>query len=173
MKQALINYMKNPKNDEVYTPEYAIKPLLKYIPPAWVIWECTDFGGSMITKVLKENGNTVISSHLKDNINFLTHEPEFQYDCIITNPPYSLKTEFLEKAYELNKPFSFLLPITTLEGKARGKIYREYDELEILVFDGRVEFYKGKNKIYFNTSWFCRNVLPKQLIFTELPKNVN
>ena len=32
MKQAMINYMQNIKNDELYTPEYAIKPLLKYLP---------------------------------------------------------------------------------------------------------------------------------------------
>jgi hypothetical protein len=70
----------------------------------------------------------------------------------------------------LNKKFSFLLPITSLEGKARGKIYRKYDEMEILVFDGRVTFYQGKNSIYFNTSWFNRGVLPKQLIFCELIK---
>jgi hypothetical protein len=170
MKKALINYIKNPKNDEVYTPVYAVEPLLKYINQNWKIWECTDFGSSMITKVLEKHGNKVISSHIKDDINFLTYEPNFEYDCIITNPPYSLKTEFLKRAYELNKPFCFLLPITALEGKARGALYRKYNELEILVFDGRVEFYEGKNKIYFNTSWFCRNVLPKQLIFTELIK---
>jgi len=31
MKQAMINYVKNPKNDELYTPEYAVYPLLPYL----------------------------------------------------------------------------------------------------------------------------------------------
>lgn len=170
MKQAMINYMKNPKNDEVFTPSYAVKPILQYIPSHWVCWEPTDFGSSEITKELRMNGNTVITSHIDDDQNFFDYEPDEHYDIIITNPPYSLKTEFLERAYKLDKKFAFLLPITSLEGKARGKVYREYDELELLVFDGRVEFYKGKNSIYFNTSWFCRNVLPKQLVFYELKK---
>jgi len=168
MKQAMISYMQKPKNDEVFTPDYAIKPLMPYIDKDWVIWEPTDFGGSRITENFREVGYKVITSHIKDEQNFFEYEPDEHYDIIITNPPYSLKTEFLERAYSLNKKFSFLLPITSLEGKARGKIYRQYDQMEILVFDGRVEFYKGKNKIYFNTSWFCRNVLPKQLIFCEL-----
>jgi len=171
MKKAMIAYMKKPKNDEIYTPEYAIKPLLKYINKDWVVWEPTDFGNSKITEVLRKHGNEVLTSHINNNKNFFDYEPEEHYDIIITNPPYSLKTEFLQRVYELNKKFCFLLPITSLEGKARGKIYQKYNgELEVLIFDGRVEFYQGKNTIYFNTSWFCRKVLPQQLIFTQLNK---
>ena len=31
MKQAMINYMQQEKNDELYTPEEAIYPILKYL----------------------------------------------------------------------------------------------------------------------------------------------
>ena len=122
MKQALIDYMKNGVNDELYTPDYAIDPLLKYLPKHITIWECTDFGESNITKVLKANGYEVISTHIKD-FNFLTDVPTFHFDAIITNPPYSLKDEFLEKCYEYGKPFALLLPITALEGIKRGGGY--------------------------------------------------
>ena len=57
MKKAMIDYMKNEKNDELYTPNYAIEPLLKYINNKDLkIWECTDYGGSNITKVLNGGG---------------------------------------------------------------------------------------------------------------------
>lgn len=56
MKKAMIDYMQNVKNDELYTPEYAIKPLLKYLPKGITIWECTDFGSSNITKLLIGGG---------------------------------------------------------------------------------------------------------------------
>lgn len=57
MKKAMIDYMKNEKNDELYTPDYAINPLLKYLPNKKLkIWECTDFGESNITKVLVGGG---------------------------------------------------------------------------------------------------------------------
>lgn len=96
---------------------------------------------------------------------------------IITNPPYSLKDEFIKKCYEWNKPFCLLLPITALEGKTRGKMFRKHG-IEVLVLDGRVQFMENMIKDYnkkksgnwFNTSWFCHNVLPQDLIFKELKK---
>lgn len=170
MKKAMIDYMKNEKNDELYTPEYAIKPLIKYLPKNIKIWECTDYGSSNITKVLKENGYEVITTH-KDNFDFLKDKADFEFDMIITNPPYSLKDEFMEKCYEYGKPFCLLLPLTSLEGIRRGKMYRQYG-IELLVFDKRCNFIyeNAKKSNWFNTSWFCYNVLPKQLIFEELIK---
>ncbi len=124
-KQAMIKYVKSEKNDEIYTPKYAIMPLLKYLPKNLVVWECTDFGDSNITNVLKENGFKVISTH-KDNFDFLRDNADFDFDIIITNPPYSLKDEFLQKCYEYGKPFCLLLPITSLEGIKRGELFRKY-----------------------------------------------
>lgn len=168
MKKAMINYIKNTKNDELYTPEYAIKPLLKYLSTDNVIWECTDFGKSNITKILKENGFKVISTS-KSNFDFLVDIPNFKFDMIITNPPYSLKDKFLKKCYEYNKPFCLLLPITSLEGVERGKLFRKYG-IELLVFDRRCIFINSNNikSNWFNTSWFCYKVLNKSLIFESL-----
>lgn len=168
MKKAMINYMKNEKNDELYTPNYAIEPLLKYLPKDKIIWECTDFGSSNITKLLKQYDYKVISTH-KDNFDFLTDIPNFDFDIIITNPPYSLKNEFLKKCYEYDKPFCLLLPLTSLEGIERGKMFREKG-IDVLVLDKRCDFMDNKKSNWFNTSWFCYKVLPKQLIFEELHK---
>ena len=52
----MINYIQKPKYDEIYTPEYAIKPLLNYLPKNITIWECTDYGGSNITSILCGGG---------------------------------------------------------------------------------------------------------------------
>lgn len=168
MKKAMINYMKNEKNDELYTPDYAIEPLLKYLPKDKIIWECTDFGSSNITKLLKQHDYKVISTH-KDNFDFLTDVPNFDFDMIITNPPYSLKNEFLKKCYQYDKPFCLLLPLTSLEGIERGKMFREKG-IDVLVLDKRCDFMDNKKSNWFNTSWFCYKVLPKQLIFEELHK---
>lgn len=168
MKAALINYIKNPKNDELYTPSYAVTPLIQYIKKGMKIWECTDFGSSEITKVFKENGFNVISTH-KNNFNFLTDKPDFDFDIIITNPPYTLKDEFIKKCYEYKKPFCLLLPITSLEGTMRGGLYRQFG-IQVMVFDKRINFMKTKKSNWFNCSWFCYNVLPQQLLFVKLEK---
>jgi hypothetical protein len=176
MKKAMIDYAQKEKFDDIYTPSYAIKPLLKYIPKNITVWECCDFGGSEITRLLKEHGCNVISTDKEEN--FFKYQPKEHFDMIITNPPYSLKDDFIKKCYEWEKPFCLLLPITALEGKKRGEMFRKYG-IEVLVFDGRVQFMgniikdfnKKKNSNWFNTSWFCYKVLPKQLIFEELKKD--
>lgn len=175
MKKAMIDYMQKKKFDDIYTPEYAIKPLLEYIPTNITIWECCDFGGSKITEVFLKHGCKVISTDKEEN--FFEYKPKEDFDMIITNPPYSLKDDFLRKCYKWDKPFCLLLPITALEGKARGEMFRKHG-IEVLVLDSRVQFMENMIKEYnkkksgnwFNTSWFCHNVLPEKLIFKELIK---
>lgn len=172
MKKTMLNYIQNPKFDNIYTPAYAVKPLLKYIPKGITVWECCDFGKSEITKVLKDYGCKVISTDKAEN--FFEYIPREPFDMIITNPPYSLKDAFIKKCYEWGKPFCLLLPITALEGKARGEMFRE-NGIEVLVFDARINFLKSmkenyKKNIWYNTSWFCHNVLPEKLIFEKLEK---
>lgn len=167
MKKTMIDYIKRGCFDELYTPEYAIKPLIKYLPKNVVIWECTDYGKSNITKILRNNGYKVVNTNKKE-IDFLQDNVDFKFDMIITNPPYSLKDEFIKRCYEYGKPFCLLLPITSLEGIERGKMFRK-NGIELLVLDKRIDF-NGKGKNWFNTSWFCYKILPKQLMFEELQK---
>lgn len=166
MKNVMIGYMKNVKNDEFYTPKEAIYPLLKYLDKNKIYWECTDFGDSNITKVLKENGFNVIATR-KEEFDFLKNDPVFDFGVIITNPPYSIKDKFLKKCYELDKPFALLLPITSLEGKIRGKLYREKG-IELVVLDKRINFMKEKKNVWFNTSWFCHKICNRQLNFEKV-----
>ncbi len=169
VKRALIEYKKRGKYDNYPTPPYAVKSLLKYIPKEWTIWECTGVN-SPITKVFRDAGYKVIETCIDHPINrmdFLTDKPDFEFDCIITNPPYSLKTEFLKKCYEYGKPFALLLPLTALEGVERNKLYRKYG-IQLLVFDRRVEFDENGRGVWFPVAWFCWKILPKDLIFEEL-----
>lgn len=165
MKKAMINYMKQEKNDELYTPKEAILPILKYLDKSKTYWECTDFGGSNITKILKENGFKVINTN-KVELDFLLDDP-LDCDVIITNPPYSIKDKFIKRCYEIGKPFMLLLPLTALEGKERNKLYKQYG-IELIILNKRINFMKEKNNVWFNTSWFCRGIADRQLNFEEV-----
>jgi len=102
-------------------------------------------------------------------------ESEFEKESeyIITNPPYSLKDMFLARAFEIGKPFAFLLPLTALEGIRRGKMFSD-NEIQILIPNRRFNFAnpigrKSKGSCWFATAWFCYKLnLPKQLNFIEL-----
>ena len=175
MKQTMINYIKNLKYDELYTPNEAVYPLLKYLPnfkdglnKHITIWECTDFGESNITKILRENGYNVVSTHINKDFDFLKDKSDFEFDYIITNPPYRLKTDFLRRAFELGKPFAFLLPLTTLEGVERGKLFRKYG-IQVIILDRRINFMTNKKSPWFAVSWFCWGLdLGRDLIFDSI-----
>lgn len=179
--------MKLPLNikysDDFQTPAYALYPLIPYLDPTWVIWECAEGKGNL-TRELRRRGFTVIGTdigpypHL-DGKDFLTWTPE-HFDCIITNPPYSLKHQFLERCYELGKPFALLLPLTALESKRSQQYYRKYG-LSLIIFNKRIQFEtpltRGSTS-WFATAWFtCGLPLEKELMFVTLPngddKNVS
>jgi len=164
--------MKNEKFDDLYTPVYAIEPLLKYLPKKkMTIWECCDSGVSNITKVLKNIGHDVISTDIKTGFNFLTDKPDFDFDIIITNPPYSLKNKFIKKCYEYSKPFALLLPIHTLEGIERGKMFKKHG-ISLIVLDKRINFVENKKGCWFNTSWFTWQLDEgNKLYFEEVIQN--
>lgn len=152
--------------NDLYTPRHAVTPILKYIKQNSTIWCPFDTEKSEFVKCLTEAGHNVIFSHIDYNQDFFTFEPTEQYDYIISNPPYSIKDRILTRLYQLNKPFMMLLPLTSLEGKYRNSLYEKYG-IQLLVLDKRIDF-TGKNANYFNTSYFCWNILPNQIIFEKI-----
>ena len=169
MIQAMIDYTQSIKHDHYLTPPCALEPLLHHLSNRWKIWEPTDtYGDSPITKVFKGSGYDVIST-AKSGLDFLLDTPNFYFDCIITNPPYSLKDQFIERCIKLGKPWALLMPITALEGVYRGALFSKI-ELQLCIFDRRLQFTNGQN--WFNASWFASGIFPKQLQFWKLNKEL-
>ena len=78
----------NSKNDEFYTPLYAIKPIEKYLKPNSVLWCPFDTNDSLYVKYFKDKGYSVINTHIKDGVDFFNCKiPKCDY--IISNPPFS------------------------------------------------------------------------------------
>jgi len=155
---------KNVKLDEVYTPKEALYPLLPFLKEEWIIWECASGTGELVKHLREENFKVIAGK------NFF--EENFEADCIITNPPYSLKGEFLERAYSLKKPFAFLLPLTALEGKKRGALYKEYG-IQLIIPNKRINFIvpSGRKANWFQVAWFTWGFnLLRDLNFVELKR---
>jgi hypothetical protein len=165
------DYIKRGVYDEMFTPDDAVEMIIPFIPKhVKTIWEPTATKEGGVVNVLKDKGYNVITTHIKDGQDFFSYEPE-KYDMIITNPPYSLKNEFLKRGFELSKPFMFLPPITTLEGLKRSKMFRK-NRIQILIPDKRFNFkpYK-KSGAWFQTSWFTFRIgLDKDLNFVPVLK---
>src|ERR1017187_6211417 len=131
------------------TPPEALLPLYPFLKEEWIIWECA-VGNGNLERALSEKGFAVTSSDKE--YNFLVNAPD-NFDCIITNPPFSLKQQFLQRAYELGKPFAFLLPLTTFETAKRQELFKKYG-LEVIFFDRRINF-ETPNKVTDSSSWFA------------------
>jgi len=126
--------------DDFQTPKQAIDYLIPYLKKEWIIWECASGKGNLV-KAFEEKGFNILGTDIISNsvCNFLIWKPYMKFDCIITNPPYSLKDKFLERCYELKKPFALLMPLTALESEKRQKFYREYG-IQLIIPNKRFNF---------------------------------
>ena len=93
-------------------------------------------GAGAMTRVFKEYWREDKITAYDIEKDFLTETK--QYDYVITNPPFSLAYEFVQKAKEVaKKKFALLLPLSYLHGKKRfDNIYsdREYGLKKVYVF---------------------------------------
>ena len=163
------------KNDECYTPTYAVQPILKYIPKNWTVWCPCDTEDSNFVKMIEANGNKVIHSHIESSQNFFTYQPDEHWDCIITNTPFTNKRAYFERALDLGKPFALLMTLTMFNDKYPLWSFKERNrQPQLLKFDKRIEFEqlsnKENNKITFQSGYICCDFLPKDFIIEELVK---
>ena len=82
-------------NDECYTPDYGVEPILKYIPKDAVVWCPFDTEESEFVKQISKT-HKVIRSHIKDGQDFYTYEPDEHWDVIVSNPPFTNKRKILK-----------------------------------------------------------------------------
>ena len=161
------------KRSDIYqTPLYAVVPLFKYIPVDWVIWEPACGNGNIVS-AFKQNGYKVFGTDIIMGDDFLTDNSPRLWDCIITNPPFSLKTGFIERACKYNKPFAFLMNLNSLETSRRQTVYKKYG-LQLILLDKRVNFeIEGQetSASWFATAWFTFGLnLDNDIIYERIEK---
>lgn len=165
------------KNDEFYTPRYAIEPIKKYLKNNSKIWCPFDTEESLFVQELRKEGHEVLSTHIANGEDFFEIEaPECDY--IISNPPYSLKGQVFQRLFDLGIPFAMLVGVVGLfESQKRFEMFRD-NHFEIMYLNRRVAYFKDykdeKPSLNppFSSVYLCSNVLPKQIVFEEIKKVV-
>lgn len=163
--------MKYCKNDEYLTPPEAVYPVMKRLKARAVVWCPFDTEESAYVKVLSEHGFTVHYGHIRTGQDFFqTEVPDCDY--IISNPPYSLKSEVIRRLYETGKPFAMLVNAESIfDSRERFRFFKEKGA-ELLILYPRVRFIEANGKPVtsapFQSGYLCRGICQKMIEFDYL-----
>ena len=163
------------KQDEFYTPDYAIDPILKYVPLGSTVLCPFDTAESLFVKRLASHGCTVHHSHIEDGVDFWDMDRP-SADFVISNPPYSVKGDVLEKLFSWGVPFAMLIGVVGLfESQKRFEMFRQ-NKFEIMYLNRRVSYFKSyddpKPELNppFSSVYLTSGMLPDRIVFEEIIK---
>lgn len=161
--------------DLFQTPDYATDLIVPHLFPNWIIWESC-CGQGKITKRLEYHGHKVIGTDICLNPMYdcLEYSPqEYSYECIVTNPPFSLKAKIVERFIkEINCPFALLIP-----GDWSRWLINAIDKFDcqLLVPSRRINYITPNGKqgkessSQFHSVWLTRYLnLGNRVVFAEL-----
>lgn len=144
-------------NDYYPTPEYATEALFSVEEFEGAVLEPAAGDGTMANVINRHN--PCVAKELLDGHDFLL-ETE-QYPNVVTNPPFKLAQEFVEKAKTVaDKKVALFLKLVFLEGQCRQRMFRDtvFPLARVHVFSKRVTLYaggrKGKNSGTMAFAWF-------------------
>ena len=172
------------KNNEVYTRKLESDKLVNcmnkegYNDKDLVVWCPFDKEDSNIVKSLKENGYNVIYTHIDDGYDFLEFEPDFVFDIMISNPPFSKRTKFFNKINSYNKPYIMLQPIMFFNNNSMiRELVKDSDRYRFLMPNNRMGFIKEDDEGFlvekdkttsFYSFWLCKDCFMKKKVFNNL-----
>lgn len=174
---------KIPKKDLCQTPPYALDPIIDYLgmkgplepmkSGKMIIWEPAA-GEGYLSYGLMEAGFDVVSTDIINGQDFLRMDTTFQFDAIVTNPPFSLKYKFMARCYKWGKPFALLMPVEVFGAVTAQRLFQEYG-FEVMLLNKRVDFKMpnmgwGGSGAWFPVAWFCWKLLPETIMFGEIDK---
>ena len=160
-------------SDTLQTPDGPLISLMNALPEPLngTVWECASGAGNIV-RFFERSNQPCVGTDILTGVDFLKPWPkDLEFSYIITNPPFSLKDEFLEVCYNSGAPFALLLPLTALEGVRRQTMYKKYG-MQLLVLNKRPDFeFPGgvfKKKPWVPCAWFTNHFnFPSDLNFVE------
>jgi hypothetical protein len=162
---SIVGTSKNRPDDDFYlTPEYAIKDILSL----------EQFNGDFLEPCA---GDGIVANTIKSIINlanvyqvelidrgsnydylgdFLSKDfGDRKFNNVITNPPYSLAKDFIDKSLEVTTDkVCMLLKLTFLEGEKRKKWFKQTPLKDVYVYSKRLQMTRNGEKMK-NSGMIC------------------
>jgi hypothetical protein len=129
-------------SDEWFTGEDTVRLCYAILnaEPGSTVMLPFDSEQSHFVQVGKELGLNVIFG-----ITDFLDSSNYEFDYLVTNPPFSLKDKVIAKVYEYKKPSTLVFPLDTLGGVTRHALFKANGYPEVYIPTRRVN--------YFDTSW--------------------
>lgn len=154
--------MRYRKDDEYCTPLNAVKIIEKYLKHKSRILCPFDKDDSNFVIYFKEKGHTVVNTHIDYGQDFFKMNVKSHFDYIISNPPFSKKTQVFEKLKQLGIPYAMLINLAGIcDSKKRFEYFKD-ENFNIIYISPRVAYIKdGKQTMgsMFQSGYVTCNML--------------
>ena len=146
------------KHDDYMTPKSAWDSIKEFIPEEYKVIYEPFYGDGKSGIILKEliPSKTIIH----ENVDFYEYSTKYNYDMILSNPPFSDAKKIMPKMLEIDKPFILLMP----SSKINTSYFRAWKEkgIQIIIPRKRISFIKMKDGEYvesiganFDCFYYC------------------
>jgi len=136
------------KHDDYMTPRYAWDNIKDYIPKGKVIWEPFYNENSKSPDYLRDLGFDIISK----DVDFFDNDLG---DIVVSNPPYTLKKEILQRLVSLDKPFIIISPSSMIITQYIRNIFKDIQGIQIIIPRKRIQFIKYVDDVKVETGNQC------------------
>lgn len=128
------NITSNYYSDEWFTDQETVDLIVSLLQPKRTICCPFDSEFSLFTKTAKQRGQCLYGMQ-----NWL--DVDYEYDYLMTNPPFSIKDLVIEKVAKSEKPSALVLPLDSLGGVKRHTIYKNYGYPAVYIPTRRINYY--------------------------------
>ena len=152
-----LNILKKYKLDDYTTPLYVWKMLLDYLDLGknTIIYEPFYNDSKSKTYLGKLGYDNVIH----ENEDFFENYDKYEYDIILSNPPYSIKQNILKVLYKIDKPFVLIVPTAIISKLYVKNIFKDdVNKIQFIIPNRRLQFeVNGYNqkRTPFDTLFMC------------------
>jgi hypothetical protein len=123
------------KDDDYETSKYIWEMLIPYIEKDKILYDPFYCSGLSKTYLNELGYDNVIHN---DEDFYISHH-KYQYDIILTNPPFSNKRKVCETLKQISKPFIIIMPVSTITKQFWREIFKD-DDITMLIPKNRLQF---------------------------------
>jgi hypothetical protein len=135
MAKALNPKPNKPEQDIVYTPRWLSQAIINYYNPTGAILDPCKGGGAFSDYMECD------WCELSLGVDFLAKDESKHYDWIVTNPPWSMLRQFIEKSVKISDNIVFLINFNALTTRKRLSLIHDngFYIAEVLMLDNPTE----------------------------------